>query len=400
VVAFEATRDALPIYAVYALLFRDHGLSPADITTLLLVWSVTSFLLEVPSGAWADAVDRRRLLVASAVVHTAAFTMWMVWPAYPGFLAGFVLWGLAGAMASGTFEALLYDELSAAGAPEEYARVRGLSYAATGLAELAAMGLAGVLFALGGYGLTGWTSVAICGVHVAAGLLLPAARPVERADETGAETGVGGAQAGRQPLARRYLAMLRDGLGEAAREPRVRRALLVVAPMLGLVAYDEYLTLAAREGGFATADVPWVVALVVAGQVAGTALAGRAARAPARRLAGGYAAGALLVAGGVVLDGWWGWLAVAAGYGLTCLVLVVAEARLQEVIESAARATVLSAFGLATEVFTLLTYAAVGLATLESTLGLSVTAAIAALGLPLLLTALASARWLPDAASR
>ncbi len=391
-VAFEATRDALPIYAVYALLFRDHGLSPADISTLLLVWSATSFLLEVPSGAWADAVDRRRLLVASAVVHTTAFTAWNLWPSYPGFLAGFVLWGLAGAMASGTFEALLYDELTAAGRPERYARVRGLSHAVTGLAELAAMALAGVLYGLGGYGLIGWTSVAICVGHVVAALLLPAARPVDSADETVVDAPGSAAE----PLTRRYLAMLRDGLGEAARVPRVRRVLVVVAAMLGLVSYDEYLALAAREGGFATAQVPWVVGLVVAGQVAGTALAGRAAGASARLLASAYAAGAVLVVGGILLDGWPGWVAVAVGYGLTCLVLVVAEARLQEVVESAARATVLSAYGLATEVFTLATYALVGLATL----GLSVTGAVALLGVPLLVTAAVSARWLPGAHAR
>ena len=36
---------------MYALLFADHGMSDAQISTLFIVWSATSFLVEVPSGA-------------------------------------------------------------------------------------------------------------------------------------------------------------------------------------------------------------------------------------------------------------------------------------------------------------------------------------------------------------
>jgi hypothetical protein len=39
------------MYAVYALLFADHGMSVGQISSLFVVWSSTSFLLEVPSGA-------------------------------------------------------------------------------------------------------------------------------------------------------------------------------------------------------------------------------------------------------------------------------------------------------------------------------------------------------------
>lgn len=42
-----------------------------------------------------------------------------------GFAAGFVLWGAGSALASGTWEALVYDELVAVGATSEYARLVG-----------------------------------------------------------------------------------------------------------------------------------------------------------------------------------------------------------------------------------------------------------------------------------
>jgi len=58
-IGFYAVRDLIPLYAVYSLLFRDHGVSTGQVSTLLVIWSITAFVMEVPSGAWADAVSRR-----------------------------------------------------------------------------------------------------------------------------------------------------------------------------------------------------------------------------------------------------------------------------------------------------------------------------------------------------
>ena len=90
-----------------------------------MVWSATTFLLEVPSGAWADVVSRRALLAASAVVNGVGYAVWVAWPGYAGFLLGFVLWGLSSALASGTFEAFTYDELAAVAQERRYAQVIG-----------------------------------------------------------------------------------------------------------------------------------------------------------------------------------------------------------------------------------------------------------------------------------
>ena len=106
VLAYHASRDLVPLYSVYALLFADRGVDSGEISLLFIIWSLTSFLCEVPSGAWADTFDRRRLLVLSAVIYGA------------GFALGFVLWGLSSALMSGTFESMVYDELVERGAPE------------------------------------------------------------------------------------------------------------------------------------------------------------------------------------------------------------------------------------------------------------------------------------------
>ncbi|WP_411157334.1 MFS transporter [Nocardia farcinica] len=152
---FKGSREFVPLYALYALLFADHGLTTAQISSLFALWSITSFVLEVPSGAWADTVSRRGLLVLSGALVAAAFTVWTAAPSYLGFALGFVLWGVAGALESGTFEALIYDDLAARERAGEYARVMGYARAAAEGAVVVAILAAAPLYAVGGYG--GWS---------------------------------------------------------------------------------------------------------------------------------------------------------------------------------------------------------------------------------------------------
>ncbi len=55
----------------------------------------------------------------------SAFAVWTAAPAVWAFAAGFVIWGVAGALVSGASEALIYDGLAAVGAADSYVRVNG-----------------------------------------------------------------------------------------------------------------------------------------------------------------------------------------------------------------------------------------------------------------------------------
>src|SRR5207244_1529653 len=131
------------------------GLSTGRISTLLLLWSLTTFALEVPSGALADRVSRRRLLSVAAVLRAAGFVLWVAVPSFAGFAAGFVLWGMKSAFTSGTWEALVYDELAAAGAADRYPRVLGRIEVLGTLGVVVGVAAAAPLVAIGGYPLTG-----------------------------------------------------------------------------------------------------------------------------------------------------------------------------------------------------------------------------------------------------
>jgi MFS family permease len=375
VLGYYATRDLIPLYGVYALLFGDHGLSAGQISTLFVVWSVTSFVFEVPSGAWADTVDRRRLLMLSAAVLAAGFATWVVFPSYVGFAAGFVLWGISGALMSGTFEALLYDELAARSATSSYARLVGWSESAAMAAALVGIVVAAPLYAAGGYALVGWTSVAVAVVHGVLAWCLPRAPVAERSRES----------------VRRYRTMLRAGVVEATRHRTVRRVLLLSSAMIGLTAYDEYFPVIAHDHGTATAQVPLLVGLVTLGQLVGTALAGRTARMAPATLGSVVAVSAVLLSLGALVGHVVGFAAIAVGYGLINNAMIVGEARLQDVIEGPARATVTSVSGVTVEVAALTLYATVGVGSVWT----SVSVLVALLGVPTFAVAAAVRRWMP-----
>jgi MFS family permease len=314
----------VPLYSVYALLFADHGVGSAQISLLFIIWSITSFICEVPSGAWADTFDRRRLLVLSAAVYALGFTSWTVWQTFPGFALGFVLWGLSSALMSGTFESLVYDELVERGQQERYPSLIGWAQSTAMVANLAASGAAALLIRAGGYQLVGWSSVVLAVGQALLAATLPvserARRPSARQDESPIRETEGAAG--------RYLAALRSGVSEARSHPRVRRVLLLAAAMVGLATYDEYFPLVARDHGVSTATVPVLIAITVAGQAVGTALVGRTASLGGRAVGLILAGGALMISVGALVSPYAGFVAIAVGYGMANNAMLVGEIRL------------------------------------------------------------------------
>ncbi|AKE88091.1 MFS transporter [Rhodococcus aetherivorans] len=385
-VAYAATRELVPLYGLYALLFEDHGLGTGEISSLFVLWSVVAFVAEVPSGAWADTVSRRGLLLLSAVLFTAGFALWLLFPGYWGFAAGFVAWGISESLKSGTFEALVYDELSARGAAHRYPAVLGYANAGETLCVLVATLSAAPLFAVGGYATVGWLSVAITVGNGLLVLTLPAAPRHASADETGAVPGA---------FVTRYLAVLHAGTSEARRSAVVRRAVLLAALLSACLAFEEYFALLAREGGSSTSAAPVLVAITVAGQVLGAATAGRTAAMTGRAMGAVIAAGGVLLAAGAALGGAAGFVAIGIGYGALHNAMIVAEARMQDAMSGTARATVTSVSGLVGEVASVAVYAGFAL----GTVWLPLAAVLAAWAVPLLGLAVAAVRWLPPSQS-
>ncbi|BDB58385.1 MULTISPECIES: MFS transporter [Rhodococcus] len=384
VVAYASVREFVPLYGLYALLFEDHGLDTRSISSLFVLWSVVAFVSEVPSGAWADTVSRRGLLFGSGALLTAAFTTWLIWPGYWGFALGFVLWGISESMKSGTFEALVYDELAARGCEHRYAAIMGYANAGEMTCVFVAILTAAPLFELGGYALVGWVSVAITVVDIALVGTLPAAPKVEEADEI--------AGSGDTVLVR-YMSSLRAGTSEIRTDRAVRRSVVLAAALLACLAFDEYFALLARESGAETGFVPVLVALTAVGQVVGAATVGRTATMSGRTMGAVVMVGSVLIAGGALAGGIAGFTAIGVGYGALHNTAIVAEARLQDTMSGRARATVSSVVGLTSEVLSVAIFAAYAL----GSLWLPMAVLVAVTVLPLVGLGVVAPRLLPAA---
>ena len=335
---WAALSELVPLYPLYALLVLDTGLSGAQISLLFAVWSITSFVAEVPAGVLADRWSRRGVVVLAGLLQAVAFAVWTAAPEVWAFAVGFVIWGLSGALVSGASEALVYEGLVALGAGDGYVRVNGWMTSAELLVQVPTAFAASALFAVGGYALVGWASVAVCLAAAALALRFPEA-PRTAKDEDEEET-------------------LRHGVVEALRSPSLRVLVLAVALIGGLDAIEEYFPVLAGDWGVPTAAVPFAVLVIALAGAAGAALGGRADRLP-----GGALIGLLVVAAGcLTLAAVWARPAalgaVAVFYALYLAVLVVAEARLQDGIASRHRATITSVAGLGIEVASLLVFAA------------------------------------------
>ncbi|MFG2760327.1 MFS transporter [Streptomyces wuyuanensis] len=344
---YAGLEDLVLLYPVYALLFAGHGLGTAEISSLFAVWSLTGLLVEVPSGVWADVVSRRLMTAVGPLLTATGFALWVLFPSYGAYAAGFVLWGVGGSLRSGAMEALVHDELERLGAASRYGRVMGRAAAVSMAATATATAAAAPAFARGGELLVGAASVVSCVLCAVVGATLPEHR------------GPAGGGEGRRARRGAYTAALRAGLAEVRGSRRVRHALLlsvVVTSVWG--ALDEYVPLLAAATGVATATVPWLVLVVWVGVTLGSLLVGPGERLSGRMQGAAVAAGATALAAGALSGGPGGFLLVGAGFLVFQLTDVLADARLQEAISGPSRATVTSLAGLGTGLTTLLVYGA------------------------------------------
>lgn len=111
------------VYPIYAVLFKESGLSTFQISTLFAVWAFTSLILEIPTGILADKFSRKNILIIAQIIRIFGYTSWLFFHTYIGFLAGFILWAINGAMKSGTFEALVYDEMKSMEVERDYEKI-------------------------------------------------------------------------------------------------------------------------------------------------------------------------------------------------------------------------------------------------------------------------------------
>ena len=114
-IAFRVLFHARFYYPVIGVLFLDLGLTLEQYALLNVIWAIVIIVLEIPSGALADVIGRKRVVVLASVLMVAEMAVfafaprgaWMFWL----LVLNRILSGAAEACASGADEALAYDSL-------------------------------------------------------------------------------------------------------------------------------------------------------------------------------------------------------------------------------------------------------------------------------------------------
>ncbi len=128
-IAFRVFFNSRFYYPVFTILFLDFGLTLDQFAILNLVWALTIVVLEIPSGALADSIGRKNLLVFAGTCMVLEMALLSFAPLgnptllFYMFLANRILSGSAEAAASGADEALAYDSLKKEGNTDDWGKV-------------------------------------------------------------------------------------------------------------------------------------------------------------------------------------------------------------------------------------------------------------------------------------
>ena len=128
-IAFRVFFNSRFYYPIFTILFLDFGLTLEQFALLNAVWAAAIVIFEVPSGALADTVGRKNLLVFTGMLMVVEIALLCFAPKenlqllFVFFLFNRVLSGIAEAAASGADEAIAYDTLKQEGLATEWPRV-------------------------------------------------------------------------------------------------------------------------------------------------------------------------------------------------------------------------------------------------------------------------------------
>jgi MFS family permease len=103
------------LYGVYPLFLRSRGLDQFQMNSVLATYFFVTFLTDVPTGAFADALGRRRSFVLGCTLRVAAFLTYFFAHRYAFFLVAESIDGIGTTFCNGAIDAWGVDALDAGG---------------------------------------------------------------------------------------------------------------------------------------------------------------------------------------------------------------------------------------------------------------------------------------------
>lgn len=135
---YNIFKDLMPIYPLYLLMFQSRGLSVIQISFLLVIWSVSGVILEIPTGILADRWSRKNMIFLGELFKALCFMIWFFADGFMLYAVGFAFWGVGCTFQSGAEEALLFDSLKTCKAEERFDIILGKGHFLSGISNILA----------------------------------------------------------------------------------------------------------------------------------------------------------------------------------------------------------------------------------------------------------------------
>lgn len=203
------------------LFLLDQGVSFLQVGTLYAIREIAVNVLEIPTGAVADALGRRRTMIASFLAYLVSFALFWFGSTFTFFLIAMLFFSFGEAFRTGTHKAMIFTHLRLRGLQEHsndyYGHTRAWSQTGSALSSLIA---AAIVFGSGNYRAVFLFSM----IPYVLDLLLMLTYPAELDGESG--------QLAWNSIADSFRALGR-GLRETARRPGAARSVASAAAFAG-----------------------------------------------------------------------------------------------------------------------------------------------------------------------
>lgn len=109
--------------AIWVLYLSFKGMSLWQIGIIEGIFHITSFIFEIPSGALADLIGRKRVIIAGRIFSLVSYLVLLFSNSFLYLAIGFIFSALSYNLNSGSEEALVYDSMKLTGSTDNYLRV-------------------------------------------------------------------------------------------------------------------------------------------------------------------------------------------------------------------------------------------------------------------------------------
>jgi len=107
------------------IMFSDYGLNAKKLSFVFVIALLTQMIFEIPSGTLADRFGRKNTLLLGSFSYIVALTVLFFGKNFITFVIACMFYGLAMSLKSGTFMALVYDNMKDLDIVKNFAKLKG-----------------------------------------------------------------------------------------------------------------------------------------------------------------------------------------------------------------------------------------------------------------------------------